>query len=217
MEKPVRNAWSARMTADSPAAVLLPDGYTDLPPGKVAAVVTYLEMRQPAPRIAPPAGSWTFEPIGADLDRYRALYRRVGEPWLWFSRLAIPESELRAILGSPDVEALALRRAGEDIGLLELDFRRAGECELSFLGLIPAAIGTGAGPVLAQAAIERAFARPIRRFWLHTCTLDHPGAVGFYIRAGFTPYKRAIEIADDPRLAGHLPRSAAPQAPPIER
>lgn len=202
------------MVPDRPAAVL-PDGYTELPPGKIAAVVTYLEMRRRPPATALPAGGWSFDPIAADLARYNALYRRVGEPWLWFSRLVMPEAELRAILASPEVEALALRRGGEDIGLLELDFRQAGECELSFLGLVPEAIGTGAGAILAGEAIARAFSRPIRRFWLHTCTLDHPCAVPFYIRAGFTPYKRAIEVADDPRLAGHLPRSAAPQIPLI--
>jgi hypothetical protein len=54
------------------------------------------------------------------------------------------------------------------------------------------------------------------RFWLHTCTFDHPAAVGFYSRYGFKPYMRAIEVSADPRLTGLLPRSAAPQIPLIE-
>ena len=33
------------------------DGYTDLPPGKLAAVVTYLEMRTPVPAKATPTTS----------------------------------------------------------------------------------------------------------------------------------------------------------------
>jgi ribosomal protein S18 acetylase RimI-like enzyme len=115
------------------------------------------------------------------------------------------------------VEALALGRGGEDVGLLELDFRTPGECELAFLGLLPEAIGRGAGRLLVETAIERAFARPIRRLWVHTCTFDHPRALGFYRRAGFEPYRRAIEVADDPRLSGRLPRSAAPHVPLIER
>jgi ribosomal protein S18 acetylase RimI-like enzyme len=111
---------------------------------------------------------------------------------------------------------LALRAGqggSEDIGLLELDFRRPGACELAFLGVVPEAIGSGAGRFLIGQAVARAFARPIGRLWVHTCTLDHPGALGFYRRAGFRPYKRAVEVADDPRLAGHLPRAAAPQIP----
>jgi hypothetical protein len=51
--------------------------------------------------------------------------------------------------------------------------------------------------------------------WVHTCSLDHPGAVAFYTRSGFTPYALMIEVADDPRLTGHLPESAGPHVPLI--
>jgi GNAT superfamily N-acetyltransferase len=74
-------------------------------------------------------------------------------------------------------------------------------------------IGSGAGRFLMNEAIARAFARPIERLFVHTCTFDHPGAVDFYKRSGFTPYKLAIEIHDDPRLTGALPREAAPHVP----
>ena len=62
-------------------------------------------------------------------------------------------------------------------------------------------------------AITMAWARPISRFHVHTCTLDHPSALGFYIRSGFTPTKRMVEIADDPRLSGVMPETCAPQIP----
>ena len=192
------------------------DGITDLPPGKIAAIVTYLEMWG-AP--APATGShprWSLTRID-DVLRYRALYRRVGEPWLWFSRRLLSDAALAAILGDPRVEALALRDdRGSEIGLLELDFRVPGECEIAFLGLVAEAIGSGTGRVLMGEAIRRAFERPVERLFVHTCTLDHPGALAFYVRSGFRPYKRAIEIADDPRLTGALPRDAAPHAPVIE-
>ena len=200
------------MAAREPLVVLDSDGTADLPPGKIAAVVTFLELRQ-APDLPPAGGEWTLDPIGPDLDRYRALFRRVGEPWLWFSRLVMPEAELRVILADERVEAFALRTGGEDIGLLELDFRTPGECELAFLGAVPEKIGSGAGRFLMGRAVARAFARPIRRLFVHTCTLDHPGALAFYLQAGFRPYTRAVEIADDPRLSGHLPPEAAPQIP----
>jgi hypothetical protein len=35
------------------------------------------------------------------------------------------------------------------------------------------------------------------------------------MKCGFRPYKRAIEVADDPRLRGILPEDAAPQIPII--
>jgi GNAT superfamily N-acetyltransferase len=205
------------MSSQAPngASLLNLDGYTDLPPGKIAAVVTYLEMRtRPAARRVEHSGL-SLAPIGADLARYRALYRRVGERWLWFSRLILPDEALAAILGDPEVQAFALTDGSRELGLLELDFRTAGECELAFIGLVPEAIGSGLGRFLIDAAIERAFAHPITRLWVHTCTLDHPGAVAFYMSAGFRPYARAIEVADDPRLSGVLRADAAPGVPVI--
>lgn len=193
---------------------MLPNGYTDLPPGKIAAVVTYLEMTEapPHPNRPLPAGL-ALEAIGGDPARYRALYAAVGEPWLWFSRAVMPEAQLSAIIADPGVEALALTREGRDIGILELDFREAGECELAFFGLVPEAVGSGLGRALMGEALRRAWARPIRRFHVHTCTLDDPRALPFYMRAGFRPWKRAVEVADDPRATGHLPRASAPGVP----
>jgi GNAT superfamily N-acetyltransferase len=196
-----------------PGPTLNLNGYTDLPPGTVAAVVTYLEMKAPPPlsRIICPDG-YGLSPV-ADVHRYRALFRRVGEPWLWFSRAAMQDGALAAILDHPQVEAYALTHRGTDVGLLELDFRPNGECELVYFGLVPDAIGQGIGRYLMNEAISRAFRAPIHRFFVHTCSLDHPAALPFYMRSGFTPYKRAIEVAPDPRLAGRLPREAAPQIP----
>jgi GNAT superfamily N-acetyltransferase len=193
------------------------NGYTDLPAGTIAAVVTYLDMRWPpssTPHEAPAA--WSLVPLSDDLARYRVLFRRVGEPWLWFTRLIMTDEALRQIVENPKVQAFALRVADEDIGILELDFRQPEECELSFFGLVPEATGRGWGGVLIDEAIRRAWARPISRLWVHTCSLDHPHALGFYLRSGFKPYKRAVEIAEDPRLKGHLPRTAAPHWPLIE-
>jgi ribosomal protein S18 acetylase RimI-like enzyme len=199
-----------------PEVTLDLDGYTELPPGKIAAVVTYLEMRRrPSPREGRQPDGLTLQRINHDVRRYKALFRAVGLPWLWFGRLVMPEEELAGLLGDPEVEAYALHDGRADIGLLELDFRPEGEAELSYFGVVPAAIGTGAGRFLMHEALARAFARPIRRFFVHTCSLDHPGAVGFYMRSGFTPYKRAIEVADDPRLLGVLPPDAALQVPLI--
>jgi GNAT superfamily N-acetyltransferase len=201
------------MTSVSAVALNL-DGYTDLPPGKIATIVTYLEMRKPPvlPAIRQPEG-WTLQRIDHDRARYRSLFRAVGEPWLWFSRAMMPDDELAAILDDPKVEAYALHDGAGDVGLLELDFRADDEVELAFLGLVPGIIGQGAGRFLVNEAIRRAFAQPIKRFFVHTCTLDSPSALAFYIRSGFTPYRRAIEVADDPRLHGLLPRDAAPHVP----
>lgn len=195
----------------------LADGYVDLPAGKIANVVTCLEMLQrPAPHPDPKGIECELQRIeNPDLNRYRALFRRVGEPYLWFSALVLPDEELLGRIHDPQMHVYAVRYGDEDAGLLQLDFRTARECELLYFGLTQPLIGKGAGRWLMNRAIDIAWSHPIDRFWVHTCTLDHPNAVAFYIRSGFVPFKRQIEIADDPRLAGILPRSAAPEIPII--
>lgn len=193
------------------------DGFSTVPAGHIATVVTCLDMTTRPPLRAEADGPWRLRRVQRPaLDWYRALFRHVGEDWLWFSRLRMEDGALAAILGDPAVEVFALESGGRDDGLLELDFRDGRSCELAFFGLGAALIGTGAGRWLMNRAIERAWARPIERFWVHTCTLDHPGALAFYRRSGFRPCRLEVEVAADPRLTGALPRSAAPHVPIIE-
>jgi GNAT superfamily N-acetyltransferase len=174
---------------------------------------------RPRLKRAPSRAGLKLVRINRDLDRYRAVFRRVGEPWLWFSRLVISDRALSALLDDARIEAYALSDGTADIGIVELDFRQEATCELTYFGLVPEAIGTGAGRHLMNAAIRKAFRRPIGRLFLHTCSLDHPGALEFYLRSGFTPYRRALEVADDPRLKGFLPPGSAPHVPmlPVAR
>jgi GNAT superfamily N-acetyltransferase len=194
------------------------DGYTDLPAGKIANVVTYLEMRS-APDVPPIARPdlTVRRRIGPDLGWYRALYRRIGEPWLWFSRLVMPEERLSRQLADPTTELHVLEKGGEALGFAELCLRVPGEAEVAMFGVVPEATGTGAARFLMEQALASAWTSGVRRAWLHTCTFDHPAALRFYQARGFRPYKLAIEVSDDPRLTGHLPETAAPHVPLITR
>lgn len=193
----------------------LADGFHDVPPGKVATVVTHLEMHEPAPRRPVPAPhGWRLRLVKEPtLDWYRTLFHDVGSDWLWFSRLHLPDADLQAIITNPDIRIWTLSHGTKDAALLELDFRHPAECELAFFGLAPALIGKGAGRFLMNTAIDEAWSQPITRFHVHTCTLDSSQALGFYRRSGFTPIRQQIEIADDPRLLGLLPRDKAPHIP----
>lgn len=192
----------------------LADGYHDVAPGKLATVVTHLEMTAPAPlrEVARPDGV-TFAPFPRDLMAYRALFRRIGQEWLWFGRLVDSESNVNTTLHDPKVALYTLQKDGQPEALLELDFRVTGACELAYFGLTPALIGTGAGAYLMDRAISLAWSQAITRFHVHTCTLDSPQALAFYVRSGFTPYKRQVEIADDPRLIGIYEPGVAPGMP----
>ena len=195
----------------------LSDGYTDLPPGKIASVVTFLEMRKKP--IAAQADARTGLSVRLEkrpsLDWYRKLYRAVGQDWLWFSRLRMSDEELVEIVQDPRVELFALSDGKEDKGLLELDGRAGSEVEIAYFGLTPDLVGRGAGQYLMRHALAAAWERDPERVRVHTCTLDHSRALAFYLKAGFTPYKRSIEVADDPRLTGEVPRTAAPHIPLI--
>ena len=192
-------------------------GYHPLPKGHLANVVTCLEMTEkPALRPAVDTG-FTLERMGAsDTERFRALFRAIGRDIMWFSRLMLSEEALAGLIGDPHVSCFALVKEGQDIGLLELDFRAAGQCELSFFGVVPSAVGGGAGRYLMNEALTRAWAQPITRMWVHTCNYDHPKALAFYQRSGFRPYEIMVEVHPDPRLTGHMPKDASPQVPVID-
>jgi GNAT superfamily N-acetyltransferase len=196
----------------------LGDGFHDVPHGKIATVVTHLEMTTPPPRHTPrhrPGWSLRREHAMAP-DAYRALFRRIGEQWLWFSRLGMSDAALSAALAGPDTHLSVLESEGEDAGIVELCFRQPAACELRFFGVIPDLIGCGAGRFMMSHALVEAWARPgVQRVTVHTCTLDHPGALPFYVRSGFTPVRQQVEIAHDPRLSGALALAAAPHVPVI--
>jgi GNAT superfamily N-acetyltransferase len=197
----------------------LKDEFTLVPPGQIAAVVTHLEMRSKLPlrREHVKQGEYALRrQTEPELRWYRELYRRVGQDWLWFSRLAMDDATLTAITHDPAVEVHALRHRGRDEGILEVDFRRSPDVEIAFLGVVPSLLGKGAGRYLMNRALEIAWGRTPKRVTIHTCTLDHPRALEFYRKTGFVSYSRSVEIADDPRLHGILPRTAAPHVPIIE-
>ena len=188
--------------------------YDLVPDGELAAVVTYLEMREPPSASVPPSGLSLRRLTPVGLDDYRRLFRQIGARWLWFSRLIRDDAELAAIVHHPDVHVYAVvAEDGAEVGLLELDFREAGACELAFVGLTPELSGQGHGRWLLAEAVRLAWRDGAKRVHVHTCTLDHPAALAAYARAGFTAYKRAIERFPDPRQLGFLPRDCAPQVP----
>jgi GNAT superfamily N-acetyltransferase len=188
--------------------------YEAVPDGELAAVVTYLEMHA-APDTAVPPSPLSLRLVEApEPEHYRELFRRIGAPWLWFSRLIVDDAHLAAIIQHPKVELYSVvDESGAEVGMLELDFREPHECELAFIGLVPELAGKGHGRWLLAEAVRLAWREGISRVHVHTCSLDHPAALSAYRRVGFVPFKRAVERFPDPRLLGFLPADCAPQIP----
>jgi len=192
----------------------LESGWHAVPAGHLASVVTHLEMRAPAPPRPAPDLPLRLERLeGADCETYLRLYRAIGRDWLWFARLEMARGALADLLADPALHVHVVRDGEKALGLVELDFRQPGASELAYFGLVPEAVGGGAGRWMMNRAIALAWARDIERFHVHTCTLDHHAALDFYCRSGFVPVRRDIEIAPDPRLRGLYDEGAAPHVP----
>jgi GNAT superfamily N-acetyltransferase len=184
---------------------------TDISPGHIGAVVTYLEMTErPTPRPWPASPLRLERRADPEPAAYRLLFERVGARWLWYSRLAMDDETLSGAIG--DVHAV-IDRSGVEVGMVELDFRTEGECLIRFLGLVPELAGRGHGGWLFAQTLALAWRAGVKRVHVNTCTLDHPAALPSYLKTGFRAYRRAFESFPDPRLSGLLARDAAPQIP----
>lgn len=186
---------------------------THVPKGHVAAIITHLEMLE-KPVLSGATSSLSIEAWQhPDIDDYLALFRRVGEPWLWISRLLMDRAELASILRDPTTEIFQIRNREHVVGFVELDFRESGQCEIGFFGLVPEMNGKGHGLWMMEQALSKAWREGINRVWLHTCTQDSPRALPFYQRNGFKIFGQEIGTMEDPRLTGHFPMRAAPHVP----
>ncbi|WFU25482.1 GNAT family N-acetyltransferase [Bradyrhizobium sp. CB1717] len=120
-----------------------------------------------------------------DPERYLNIYRRVGAPWGWRSRLSWTTDEIATLLTRDDREVCVLHEATSDIGFYEIDLGAEREAEILYFGLIPTAVGRGYGFVLMDDAIHRAYARGVRLLRIKTSTTDHPNALRLYHKVGF--------------------------------
>ena len=190
-----------------------------VPEGELATIVTTLEMtRRPPLRPMPPAPLRLVRWAAPDPAKYRALFRRVGARWLWYSRLVMDDAALVAIIGDPRVQVFAaVDVAGVEVGMVELDFRHTGTCTIGYFALVPELAGRQLGRWLMAETLARAWLPGVIRVALNTCTLDHPSALGFYRAQGFTATTRTVEVFPDPRVLGVLPADAAPQVPLLAR
>ena len=154
--------------------------------------VYYLEMLAHCRRDLPePAEQVSLVPVKTPTVRYyRFLYDAVGRQYNWVSRNKISDAALAEILENPQNELLVLQVNGSPAGFADLNRQDHNEIELLNFGLIPEFIGRGLGTWFLQQTIDKAWSYQPRRFWLHTCTRDHPAALTTYTKAGFQQYKQ---------------------------
>src|SRR5262245_12143662 len=157
--------------------------------------MTYLQLSAHPHRAAPPPREVlaVIHARGPTVAYYRFLYDAVGRDYGWTSHKKLSGAELGALLGDPRLEVHVLMAEDVPAGFAELDRRIEGEIELVQFGLMPDFIGQGLGRYFLQWTIEKAWSYGPRRFWLHTCTKDHPAALPNYLKAGFAIYKEEMK------------------------
>jgi len=180
---------------------------------KVPVVTHHLEMSEPeALQPGRPAAAG-FEIRRArvpcpELNRF--LYTAVGGGWYWVDRLAWTYDQWMRWLDRPEVETWVAYADDTPAGYFELEAQPGGHVEIVYIGLIPRFVGRGFGGALLAAAARRGWDMGARRVWVHTCSLDHPGALANYLARGFRIFKEEraeVELPD--RTPGPWPGAAA--------
>jgi GNAT superfamily N-acetyltransferase len=116
------------------------------------------------------------------------LYALVGRDWHWIDKLRWTDEQWQEYATDPGLRTWVAYKGGTPAGYFELQKQPGDNIEIAYFGLTPDFIGQGFGGALLTEAITQAWAWEASRVWVHTCTLDHPGALANYQARGFMLY-----------------------------
>jgi len=174
--------------------------------------ITYLEMNEPADAV-PFLGERRLDVRRASIpcpELNRFLYVAVGSEWWWHERIDWGRERWLEWLDRPEHQTWIGYLDGTPAGYFELEEQPGGAVEIVYFGLLPSFIGRGLGGELLATAVERAWEIADARVWLHTCTLDHPSALGNYQARGFKIFDRLEKLVTLPeRRPSAWPRGSA--------
>jgi GNAT superfamily N-acetyltransferase len=161
-------------------------------PRPTRVTITHLEMTAPeqlrgkAPGRADLAVARVLVPM-PELNRF--FYTAIGGDWYWLERLGWTYQDWLKYVDRPELETWLLTAAGVPAGYFELEAQPEANVEIAYFGLLPAFVGQGAGGWALTEAVRRGWAMGAKRVWVHTCDLDHPGALPNYLARGFRVFK----------------------------
>jgi GNAT superfamily N-acetyltransferase len=168
---------------------------------RIPTVVTFLELKTRPSAIPPPHPKGKIallRAVNPPLHFYRYLYDEVGREYHWVDRKKLNDVQLAALLREERIELYVLYVDGCPAGMAELDFRDAAAAQLAYFGLMPEYLGRRLGFFFLYHAAMNAWAKPISKLLVNTCTLDHARALPLYQRLGFTPYSREERFIELP-------------------
>lgn len=146
--------------------------------------------------------------LKAPIHFYRYLYDTIGSPWVWWERKLQSDEQVLNDIHHPLVELYVPYIHFLPIGMVELDFRVPEEVQLAYFGIFPEYYGRGIGTYLLDWSARYVFSRGVRRYWLHTCSMDSPYALRTYQKVGFRIYKTVEEYTEHPEIQVQRFRSA---------
>jgi GNAT superfamily N-acetyltransferase len=167
-------------------------------PAVTSIITTYLEMRsadQLCPKRSADARFHIREKKERDWRFNRDLYVAVGEKWSWNDKRVWTDEQWKKYSLAPELRTFAAYYDDSLAGYYELRGDNEGGVQIAYFGLLPEFIGRGLGGALLTNAIEEAWrtSPSTTRVWVHTCTLDHPAALGNYEARGMVVYKQETE------------------------
>jgi len=168
---------------------------------RIPMTVTFLEMNAKPSVIPPPQPRGKVALLRCDKPPnhfYRYLYDTIGNDYFWVDRKKLTPDALAKLIQDPLNQLFVLYTDGNPAGMAELDFRKSGNCNISYFGLMPEAIGKRLGFFFFYHSCINAWLQPIQRLTINTCTLDHPRALPLYQRMGFRPYDRQERFVELP-------------------
>lgn len=160
----------------------------------------YLEMRSPDALKSKSAGEELRieECQVKQFEVNRFFYQLVGGPWQWTGKLSWSEEQWREYAEQDGLRLWAAYCNGSPAGYYELHKQDEGNVEIAYFGLAPPFIGEGFGGYLLSHAIASAWEwEGTKRVWVHTCTLDHEGALANYEARGMTLYKTLVTSLEE--------------------
>jgi GNAT superfamily N-acetyltransferase len=166
---------------------------------EVAYSITWLEMGE-CPRF-----DWPHLPMGSTASLLKAnkppawyflsLYDAVGRDYAWEDKDDWGADKLLEWLHNPGISFYTLIENGWPQGFFMLEDQGGGIVDLAYFGMVPEAVGKALGSYLLRTAILTAWDMPdVQSLTVNTCTLDHPRALAFYQKNGFTPVRREDRV-----------------------
>ena len=116
---------------------------------RIPMTVTFLEMNAKPSALPPPQPARVKVALlrceKPPVHFYRYLYDTIGNDYYWVDRRKLAPEALAGVIHDPQNQLFVLYLEGNPAGMAELDFRKAGNCNISYFGLMPEVIGKRLG------------------------------------------------------------------------